>query len=71
MRQVESLFLFSMYLNDTENEFYFHEINVYQIKLFYCFIHVILQYLADVSQRGLMFCILIVKGGDFLSILLK
>ena len=36
MQQVESLspFLFSMYLNDTENEFHFQGINIYQIKWF-------------------------------------
>ena len=80
VRQGESLspFLFSMYLNDIEDEFYLlgiEGINIYQIKLF------LLLYADDIThyflrQRmayrvDLMFYTITVKSGDFLSILLK
>ena len=79
VRQGESLspFLFSMYLNDIENDFYLHGIegiNIYQIKVF------LLLYADDITlfsetvdglQSGLNIYTITVKSGDFLSILIK
>ena len=79
VQQGESLspFLFSMYLNYIEDEFYLHGIegiNIYQIKLFLLLyaddIHYFLK-LRMAYRVDLMFYTIIVKSGDFLSILIK
>ena len=67
---------FQCKVNAIEAEMYLHRIegvNIYQMKLFNCFMHMILFFLKKlmVYRGDLMFCTVSVNSGDFLSILPK